>query len=258
MHYYQHHIGDFLKDTGNLSNEQLAVYLKMLWRYYTDEKPFTDAPEDIAFAVRSDEKTVQLILRHFFVQQDDGWHQTRCDKEIAHFHGKAEKARESANARWKNANALPTQYGRNAKATKSDANQEPRTNNQEPVVVPPAPKARRKTQYPADFYPNATGEAAAVSKGIHIPSELAKFRDWHTAKGNTMADWQAAWRTWVGNARPQLGQQSSETAYQRSMREKYEQVAPSIAASNPAKRIDPNAFFESLSASKPTLEIANG
>lgn len=132
MHYYQHHIGDFLKDTGHLSNEQLGVYMRMLWVYYDTEKPFTESCDDIAFAVRSDEKTVHLLLRHFFVQQDDGWHQPRCDREIARFHEKAEKAKSSANARWSNANAMRTHTERNAKATKSDANQQPITNNQEP------------------------------------------------------------------------------------------------------------------------------
>ena len=52
-------------------------------------------------------------------------------------------------------------------------------------------------------------------------------------------------------------QQSSETPYQRSMREKYQTIAPSIAAQNPnAPRIDVNTFFDTLPAKK--LEITNG
>lgn len=129
MHYYQHHIGDFIRDTANLTNEQLAVYMKMLWIYYDKEKPLVDDCESIAFAVRSDEKTVHLLLRHFFNLQDDGWHNTRCDKEIAAYHEKSAKAQNSANARWKNANALQTQNKRNAKAPVLDANQEPITIN---------------------------------------------------------------------------------------------------------------------------------
>lgn len=131
MHYYQHHIGDFIKDTANLNDHQIATYMRMLWGYYTDESPFEDDCESIAFAYRSDEKTVRLLLKHYFILCDDGWRHTRCDKEIAEYKGKAEKARASANARWKNANALPTQSERNADASDSDANQEPRTNNQE-------------------------------------------------------------------------------------------------------------------------------
>ena len=30
--------------------------------------------------------------------------------------------------------------------------------------------------------------------------ERGRFMDHHRAKGSVMADWQAAWRAWVGNA----------------------------------------------------------
>lgn len=131
MHYYQHHIGDFIKDTANLNDHQVATYMRMLWGYYSDEQPFADDCEGIAFAYRSDEKTVSLLLKHYFVLGEDGWRHSRCDKEIASYKGKAEKARDSANARWKNANALPTHSECNAYASVFDANQEPITNNQE-------------------------------------------------------------------------------------------------------------------------------
>ena len=131
MHYYQHHIGDFMKDTGNLSNEQVGVYMKMLWLYYSSEKPFADAPDDIAFAVRSDEKTVQLLLRHYFTKDGDLWHHDRCDREIAQYHNKSDKARDSANARWRNANAKRPHSERIADAPVFDANQEPITNTKD-------------------------------------------------------------------------------------------------------------------------------
>lgn len=130
MHYYQHHIGDFLKDTANLDDHQIATYLRMIWSYYGSEKPFEDDCEGIAFAVRSDEKTVRLILKHYFELVDGAWHHNRCDREIAQYHSKAKKARESANARWKNAKAMRPHSEGNANEPKNDANQEPRTNNQ--------------------------------------------------------------------------------------------------------------------------------
>jgi uncharacterized protein YdaU (DUF1376 family) len=133
MHYYQHHIGDFIKDTTHLDDHQLATYLRMLWAYYTSESPISGDFEDIAFAMRTDEKTVRLLMRHFFTEAPDGWHHTRCDKEIAEYHSKAEKARNSANARWKNADAMRTHSERNSNATVFDANQEPITNNHKPV-----------------------------------------------------------------------------------------------------------------------------
>ena len=61
---------------------------------------------------------------------------------------------------------------------------------------------KRKTQIPADFEPNETGKRKAVDKGLSCVEELLKFIDYHSAKGSVMADWQAAWRTWVSNARP--------------------------------------------------------
>jgi len=133
MHYYQHHIGDFIKDTTHLDDHQLATYLRMLWSYYTSESPISGDFEDVAFAMRTDEKTVRLLMRHFFTETPDGWHHTRCDKEIAEYHSKAEKARNSANARWKNADAMRTHSERNSSATVFDANQEPITNNHKPV-----------------------------------------------------------------------------------------------------------------------------
>jgi uncharacterized protein YdaU (DUF1376 family) len=137
MHYYRHHIGDFLKDTGHLSNDQMGVYLRMLWRYYLDEKPLKDDSESIAFAMRSDGKTVGLILHHFFVLQDDGWSHKRCDKEIADYHAKKEKAANSANARWKDANAMRTHTERNADAPVLDANHKPITNNHKNTNICP-------------------------------------------------------------------------------------------------------------------------
>lgn len=135
MFYYQHHIGDFIKDTANLDDHQLATYLRMMWIYYTDETPFDDDPESIAFAVRSDEKTVRLLLKHFFDKSVDKWHHNRCDREIDGYKQKSEKARGSANARWSNAKAMRTHNERTANEPVLDANQEP--NNQrtkEPIT----------------------------------------------------------------------------------------------------------------------------
>jgi uncharacterized protein YdaU (DUF1376 family) len=129
MFYYQHHIGDFIKDTANLDDHQLATYLRMLWAYYTSEKPLTDDIDDLAFVMRSDEKTVRLLLRHFFNDSPEGWSHNRCDREIAEYHSKSEKARNSANARWKNTDAMRTHNERNADALVFDANQEPITKN---------------------------------------------------------------------------------------------------------------------------------
>lgn len=144
MHFYPHHIGDFIKDTSNLDDHHLATYLRMIWKYYLDESPLTGDCEDIAFAVRSNEKTVRTLLKHFFNESENGWLHTRCDKVIAAFYSKSEKARESAKMRWgseRNANALK----KDANASKSDATTMlPITHNPIPILLSKDSKALKR------------------------------------------------------------------------------------------------------------------
>jgi len=187
MHYYTHHIGDFLKDTGHLSNEQMGIYLRMLWRYYLDEKPLQNDCESIAFAMRSDEKTVGLILRHFFVLEDGGWRHKRCDNEIKLYHDKKEKAVASANARWSNAKPMRPHTERNADAPVFDANQEPRTKNQEPSLI----QVAKATLPPAKLLACPQEEILKLW-AKHLP-HLAQPRSWEgTRRANTKQRWNQA------------------------------------------------------------------
>jgi uncharacterized protein YdaU (DUF1376 family) len=140
MYYYPHHIGDFIADTSRLTDSQCMAYLRLIWHYYDIEKPLENDPESLAFKIGSNLSDVNLILKHYFILDGDCWRKTRCDNVIADYHGKADKARKSAEARWKNADAMRMQCERNANASnnnanasKSDANQEPITKNQEPI-----------------------------------------------------------------------------------------------------------------------------
>lgn len=69
-----------------------------------------------------------------------------------------------------------------------------------PPAVSEKKQAKRASQLPADFFPNETGVAYAEQRGIGLAIELESFRNWHHAKGSTMKDWQAAWRTWCDKA----------------------------------------------------------
>ena len=60
--------------------------------------------------------------------------------------------------------------------------------------------SRKACQLPADFEPNDTGKALAAKHGLDLDAELRRFTDHHLAKGTTFKDWQAAFRTWLGNA----------------------------------------------------------
>lgn len=56
-------------------------------------------------------------------------------------------------------------------------------------------------QFPAQFKPSAEHVAMAAEKGVSIETELLNFRDYHTARGTTLIDWNSAFRVWIRNAR---------------------------------------------------------
>jgi len=134
MHYYQHHIGDFIKATARLNDSQSMAYLRLIWKYYDDERPLPNEMDVLAFQVGATEADVNLILRSYFKLEDDGWHQSRCDSEISEYHAKSEQAskagKASAEARM-NKRLTPVEHPLNGLST----NHKPLTNNQEPVTI---------------------------------------------------------------------------------------------------------------------------
>ena len=237
MHYYQHHIGDFIKDTVNLNDHQLATYMRMLWTYYSDEKPITGALEDIAFAMRSDKKTVRLLLKNYFFDADEGWRHSRCDKEIAKYHQKSEKAKNSANSRWKNADGMRTHAKPDANASISDANQEPITNNQEPIKEKEKKTKSHQPAKPPDVSDVVWSDFLQVRKAKRLPLTETALRLLRTAAERGGFEFQEVleiccargWASFDPNwlkthARPAAMASPGETVYQRSMRRRYEEA----------------------------------
>lgn len=91
MHYYQHHIGDFIKATSRLSDGQAMAYLRLLWMYYDTEKPLKPDTKVLAFQIGATVEETELLLESFFVLHENGWHHTRCDQEIAEYRTFLEK-----------------------------------------------------------------------------------------------------------------------------------------------------------------------
>lgn len=98
MNYYEHHIGDYLKDTAHLSMIEDAAYRRLIDVYYTRETPLpTDrkAVQKLARAQSKEERAaVDYVLDEFFELREDGWHQSRCDEEIEKYREKAPRAQE--------------------------------------------------------------------------------------------------------------------------------------------------------------------
>ncbi|MDO9131991.1 YdaU family protein [Hydrogenophaga sp.] len=95
MNYYKRHIGDYAAATRHLSMLEHGAYTMLLDIYYTSEQPL---PADLKAAARKagarakDEiAAVETVLQEFFVLEEDGWHQKRCDVEIAAMQAKQDQ-----------------------------------------------------------------------------------------------------------------------------------------------------------------------
>lgn len=130
MYYYKFNIADWHLATSHLSLEEEAIYFKLINFYYDSEKPIPLETDSVIRRLRlgSVREMVGIVLKEFFVLQDDGWHHLRCDDEILKYHHKAE------------VNQRIGKLGGRPKKTESVSvglpeitltrNQEPRTNNQ--------------------------------------------------------------------------------------------------------------------------------
>lgn len=87
MNYYEHHLGDYLRDTAHLSMLEDGAYRRLLDAYYIREAPLPLTMRDVFRLVRAqskqDREAVETVLREFFTETPEGWAHSRCDREIA-------------------------------------------------------------------------------------------------------------------------------------------------------------------------------
>nr|WP_238344014.1 YdaU family protein [Ramlibacter lithotrophicus] len=104
VNYFEFHIGDYSEATAHLSFVEDAALGRLIRKVYKTEAALPLELKEVQRLVgartREEREAVQTVLQEFFEKREDGWHQTRCDAEIARFHSKQSKARSSANARW--------------------------------------------------------------------------------------------------------------------------------------------------------------
>lgn len=97
MHYFNKNIKDWAHATSHLSPEEEGIYNRLVDYYYDQEKaiPLKTQPVFRRLRLGSHTKTAQEILEEFFHKEEDGWHHTRCDIEIAAYQAKAEQSRKN-------------------------------------------------------------------------------------------------------------------------------------------------------------------
>ena len=206
MHYYQHHIGDFIKDTSFLTNEEIGIYLKLIWLYYDSEKPLPNNLFELGMktATRDNQDVLEGLLGMFFVldEKNKCWNHTRCDKELEHYKqqlntaSKAGKA--SALKRAMNKNPTSVEQALNERSTgiQPTNNQEPLTKNQDKKTL--GKRLANDFLFPLEweqFCQQARPELSPIKT-------FDQFKDyWISQAGQkgVKLDWFATWRNWVRN-----------------------------------------------------------
>ena len=170
MHYYQHNIADYRKDTSHLTLLEHGAYRQLLDQYYLNEEPLS-LDETKLFRLLSAKTTeeknaIKSVLEDFFTQTETGFIHRRCEIEIQTFHSKSEVASKSAKVRWqceRNANAMQTHSERNA--------------NHKPITINHKPLTNIKLLSDFDMfwiaYPKKVGKEAARKAWAKANPELA-------------------------------------------------------------------------------------
>jgi uncharacterized protein YdaU (DUF1376 family) len=204
VHYYHHHIGDFIKATARLTDAQSMAYLRLLWMYYDRERPLPDDIEALAFQLGIDEKTVQLILVSYFRLEDGCWHHTRCDAEIKEYkqliHKRSKAGKASAEHR-ANTSSTPVEQVSDTQPTDVQL-----TNNHEPVTINHIKEKRpRSTRFDLNDVPDNWIDFCNQERPDLDPRKtFDAFRDYWIAQPGSKgvkADWTATWRNWIRNTR---------------------------------------------------------
>jgi len=100
---------NFIADTVNLTNEEIGIYFRLLCYAWKNEAYL---PKDISRIKRivqnANEEDINYILETYFKEDDNGYFSKAQKEEFEWVIEKSGKAKEAADKRWSNANALKT------------------------------------------------------------------------------------------------------------------------------------------------------
>jgi len=103
-HKFDLHIGDYLRDTEDLSLLQHGVYLRLMLWYYSTAKPLPHDIERINRRVGATSKeergAVEYVLTEFFQLRSGKWVHKRIEEELGRWSAITFQAREAAKKKW--------------------------------------------------------------------------------------------------------------------------------------------------------------
>jgi uncharacterized protein YdaU (DUF1376 family) len=178
MHHYPHHIGDFDRATRHLTRIERSIYRDLLDVYYDTEHMLTldraALCRKVLAKTAEEVDAVGTVLAEFFHETPNGWWSDRCEFELDSYRksttqkstaGKASAAARAAKREQAingNSTVVVTAVERTCNGTPT--NQEPRTNNQEPITKKDkAPPAGDAELFP-DVDPQVVSDFKALRK----------------------------------------------------------------------------------------------
>lgn len=206
-------VDDYEGATAHLTLEEDGAYnrlLRLCWR-----QPDCSIPADKAWIIRlmrcdeaTYERVVLPILKEFFTRAKSRWFQKRLREEHAYVVA-VSSARREAGRKGGKAKSLKLNKTEASKATdlpehlpeQNDSSALAPTPTPTPIESPLPPKrGRAKSRIDPSAEISADQHAIAIERGlseVEAKAQFLRFRNWAVAKGQTYADWNAAWRNWI-------------------------------------------------------------
>jgi len=262
VNYYPFHLGDYAAHTGHLEPMEDLAYRRLLDVYYMREGPL---PADIQVTaklvrMRSMSGDVESVLREFFTLTPAGWVHSRCEAEIAEMQERQNIAKAKANKRWdmqraerSNAAASKKNAAAYAEASNSDAGAMLPTPTPTPTPIKNtsavAPPDGVAVSVWADFVALRKSKKAKLTEtavdGIRREADRAGWTLEAALSECCSRGWVGFKADWVAD-KPKARDAPTETPYQRSMRQRYEEATgrSNTGPSSNVIDITPPSFLE--------------
>jgi uncharacterized protein YdaU (DUF1376 family) len=214
MDWYPRYPSLWRAKTMHLTPFQEGCYLRLVDEYMETRQPLQDNDAALAriigISVEEWLRDASGIVRAFFIPRKGMLFQDRCDiilrEQDDRSRKQSEKSKKGAEARWHKINELDA-TGK-AQAMPTDATGQDRTGQEKeiPPLFPPTngakhAKRHNPTSFISEEFRGDLGCIALAGKlEIDFETEQRRFIDHYLAKGEARADWQASFRTWLGNA----------------------------------------------------------
>jgi len=210
MKHYPFDIYDYRSETEHLDRLGHYIYRKLLDMYYEKELPITTEKHRLAIGLglSTDEiPQLEAVLVYFFELRDDGWHNERCDREIAIYRdmltAKQRAGLASGKARRANSDKrTPVQHVFNNSSTgveqELNKSEQKENKNKKKNIKTTTARANGKFKKPTpeeiQAYLDEIGEYRFDGQEFHDANES---KGWLVGRTRTpMASWKGAIGTW--------------------------------------------------------------